>query len=104
MEAENKIQTRLSLADSLCRNEHTGYFKLLTRYEQELLNGKSPDPRKFLEKCPESEKEKMVLSLNLATLFLTGKKKTKKDNGWLSKPALEKAQRRCYDNIVKSPR
>jgi len=77
-------------------------FELLTRYEEELLNGKSNDPRKFLEKCPESEKHKMVLSLNLATLFLSGKKKTKKDNSRLSKPALEKAQRRCYENIVKN--
>lgn len=104
MEEENNIQTRLSRADSLCRKEQRGYFELLTRYEEELLNGKIPDPRKYLEKCPESEKEKMVLSLNLATFFLSGKKKTKKDNSRLIKPALEKAQRRCYENIVKNKR
>lgn len=104
MEVEHNIQTRLSRSDSLSPKEHIGYFELLTRYEEELLNGKNPDPCKFLEKCPESEKEKMVLSLNLATLFLTGKKKTKKDNSSLIKPALEKAQRRCYENIVRNHR
>lgn len=104
MKEENNIQKRFSRADSLCRKGQRDYFELLTRYEEELLNGKSPAPRKFLEKCSESEKEKMVLSLNLATLFLSGKKKTKKDNGRLSKPALEKAQRRCYENIIKNHR
>lgn len=102
MEAENKSKARFSRADSLRRKKQGGYFELLTRYEEELLAGKNSDPRKFLEKCPESEKEEMVLSLNLATLFLSGK--TKKDNGRISKPALEKAQRRCYENIVKNHR
>lgn len=104
MKAENNIHTRLYRANSLRRKQKRGYFELLTRYEEELLNGKNPDPRKFLEKCPESEKEKMVLSLNLATLFLSGKKKTKKDNGRINKQKLEKAQRRCYTNIVKNRR
>jgi hypothetical protein len=76
----------------------------LTRYEEELLNGKTPDPRNFLEICPESAREKMILSLNLATLFLTGKKKLQKDNGRLSKAELEAAKRRCYENIIKNHR
>ena len=104
MKVGNKIQARLSRADSFCRKGQRGYFELLKRYEEELLNGKNPDPRKFLEKCPESEKEKMVLSLNLGTLFLSRKKKTKKDNGRLSKLALEKTERRCYENIIKNHR
>ena len=104
MEVENNIQKRLSRVDSSSRKEQRGYFELLTAYEEELLDGKSPDPRKFLERCPESEKEKMVLSLNLATLFLSGKKKRAKDNGRLDKPALKEAQRRCYENIVKNHR
>ena len=104
MKKENNTQTRLSRADSVCQQEQSGYLELLTRYEEDLLKCKNPDPHKFLEKCPDSEKAQMVLSLNLSTLFLSGKNKIKKYKDRLTKSALEEVQRRCYANIVKNHR
>ncbi|MBN1795260.1 MAG: hypothetical protein JW804_01175 [Sedimentisphaerales bacterium] len=102
MEEENNIRKHFSRTDSSCRRKRKGYFELLTEYEEELLKHKSPDPRKYLEKCPESQKDKMILSLNLATLFLSKNNKAEKHDDGLSKSELKKAQRQCYENIIKN--
>jgi len=74
----------------------------LAKYEEELVKGEDPNPHDFLAKCPASDRKNMILSLNLATLFLSGTRKIRKEAGCLSKVALAKIQRRCYRNMVKN--
>lgn len=100
MKAKKTIQNCHYRTDNLDRQKQAGYFELLTKYEDELLSGKKPDPYKYLNKCKKSEQKKMVFSLNLATLFLTGKERKKNSQTVLSKTLMEKARRKCYKNII----
>jgi len=101
MAAKKKARTHRSPAQDSRRKKRKGYFDLLAKYEEELIKGEDPDPHEFLAECPASDRKNMIVSLNLATLFLSGTRKTKKVGG-LSKAMLAKVQRRCYKNIVKS--
>lgn len=102
MAVQNKAQTHPSSTHGSRRKKRKGYFVLLATYEGELLKGEKPDPRKFLEECPVSDRRGMILSLNLATLFLSNTRKTKKGVEGLSEAALAKVQRRCYRNMGKN--
>ena len=75
-------------------------YQLLEDYEASLLSGQYPDPKDYLTKCPESEKEAMVFAFNLATLSMgPNSAKDKEWNEWVRSGGVEAAKKRCIEKL-----
>ena len=100
MNIVNGIKNKVPFVNHLCRHNQENSFDLLVEYEEKLLNGKNPDPRKYLERCPDSERGQMVFALNLATLNMRENDQRDKEwEKWLHSGNVEIAKNSCIEKI-----